>query len=83
MSELTRVVTAVAKDRFVFFDPNSSELSGIALELWRRTARDLNLTYALDVRNWTELIAGLEENRCDVIAQRLDGVAISAVDHDG
>ena len=78
MSELTRVVTAVTKDRFVFFDPNCNQLSGIAMELWRQTAHDLNLTSSLEVRNWTEMIAGLAENRWDVVAQRLDDDQMNA-----
>ena len=83
MSELMRVLTVVTKDRFVFFDPDSAQLSGIVVELWHRTAHDLNLTLSLDVRNWTGMIAGLAENHWDVIAQRINGVEMSAVDHDG
>ena len=71
-SEKTRVVYTLSGDKFVYHDPDSNDLTGVCVDLWQKTASDLNLTYSLTVRNRTDMIADLEKNRWDVVMGRVD-----------
>ena len=46
----------------------SNALEGICMDIWRRTAYDLNITYTINyAKSWNETISYLREDRVDII----------------
>ena len=72
--------------RVVTYNTNSScihlnsygELDGICIQLWRRTAMDLNMTYKVSILDsWTDMINHFQENNSDIVVQ------LANADYDG
>ena len=46
----------------------SNVLVGDCIDIWRRTAHDLNITYSINLaKSWNEMISFLREDRVDII----------------
>ena len=71
-SLITRVVTCVSNNSYVSRDDGQSKLKGIAIDLWRRTAQDLNLTYQIQVQEWWEMMRTFNDGHADVILQTMN-----------
>ena len=68
-----RVVTTVTKTNFVFQTTPGSVLSGICVDLWNETAKELNLTYSVDiVHRWKDMFNHFNLNKSDVIMERMN-----------
>ena len=68
-----RVVTLLSRNNYVFRNRIDASLSGICVDLWKRTARDLRLPYSVEVVNsWVEMYASFRDNKSDLILQRMD-----------
>ena len=65
---VTRVVTFDSNDNFVNYNEENSVLGGICIDLWQRTAKDLNITYEMKkVDSWQEMMESLRKNESDVL----------------
>ena len=71
-SEKTQVVYTLVGNRYVYHDVDTNELTGFSVDLWRKTASDLNLTYSLTFRNRTDINADLRKDRWDVVMGRVN-----------
>ena len=68
-----RAVSYDSSNDFVFRRHTDSMLTGICVDLWNETARRLNLTYSLEmVDQWPDMFKNFNENRSDIIVQRMD-----------
>ena len=68
-----RVITTITNDRFVGRTEKDSSLTGICVDLWHKTAKELNLTYDIEIAgSWADMVQAFKENRADVIMQRMD-----------
>ena len=78
-SSVTRVLTCVSDSLFVYREDEESELKGIAIDLWRRTAKDLNLTYQIQVQEWWDMMRTFNGGQADIIVQTMndDQMAVS------
>ena len=78
-SSVTRVVTCLSDNWFVYREDNESGLKGIGIDLWRKTAKDLNLTYQIQVQEWWEMMDTFNNGQADIIVQTMndDQMAIS------
>ena len=75
MNDTVRVVTRVSFDDCVRHV--SGILDGFCLDIWRKAARDLNLTYKIEevqLQDFKDLFKEVNANRADVI---LHGVSHS------
>ena len=73
MPASARVVTYLSKGNYVTRTDAASPLRGLYVELWEWIARDLNLTYQIQiVDSWPEMFQHLNANQADVILQQLD-----------
>ena len=46
------------------------ELDGICMQLWRRTAMDLNMTYKVSILDsWDDMIHHFQANNSDIVVQ--------------
>ena len=71
--EAARIVTTITKTKFVFQHPKTSTLAGICVDLWRKIASELNLTYTVDiVDSWWQMHPHFAQNKSDVIMERMD-----------
>ena len=77
-SNLVKVVTTVTNNlctgRKNDHDDVHGEysLTGICVDLWQRTAKDLNLTYDLNIaKSWQEMLISLENGSADVFMERI------------
>ena len=73
-SAITSVITLVSHDSYVgLLDGSTSALTGICVDLWNRTANDLSLEYSLEIVNiWPKMLEAFEDNRAQVIMQKMD-----------
>ena len=70
---MVRVVTVDVRNKFVYRDDENSALKGICIDLWRRIAKDLNLTYVVEeVDSWSAMMNKFKEGEADVIMQRIN-----------
>ena len=70
---MVRVVSYDSMNDFVFRSGIGSGLAGICVDLWDETARQLNLTYSLEmVERWPDMFENFNQNRSDIIMQRID-----------
>ena len=73
MATISRVVTFAGENHFLFKDEHSENVRGICWDLWKRTANELNISYSLTlVEHWFEMFKTFEENKADIIIQRID-----------
>ena len=71
---MIRVMTTITNDIYVNDVGQKSgrlQLTGLCVDLWRKTAKDLNVTFDMNVtRTWQEMVESL--NVSDVLMQRID-----------
>ena len=68
-----RIITTITDDAFVNDNQGNSALTGICIDLWRKTAKDLNLAYEIEIAgSWAEMVQAFKQNRADVIIQTMD-----------
>ena len=76
MTSAIRVVTTITNDIYVrdaSQDSGSLQLAGLCVDLWRKTAKDLNVTFDMRVTGtWKEMVESLKANDTDVLMQRVD-----------
>ena len=76
MSSAIRVVTTITNDiyvRDVGQESGDGQLTGLCVDLWRKTAKDLNITFDMKVTGtWKEMVESLTANVSDVLMQRID-----------
>ena len=67
-----RAVSYDSGNDFVF-RRHGYELAGICIDLWNETARQLGLTYTMElVDGWEDMFKSFSVNRSDIIVQRMD-----------
>ena len=72
-ARIARAVSYDSSNDFVFRRQTDSMLTGICVDLWNETSRKLNLTYSLEMADqWTDMFTSFNENRSDIIVQRID-----------
>ena len=73
MEKTARVVTTLVENKCVHRVPESQALAGICVDLWNKTASDLNMTFSVDiVDNWWDMFSYYSTNQTDVIMERVD-----------
>ena len=69
---VTRVVTLNANDRFIYRDKTDLTLTGICIDLWKRTSIDLNIDNSVtETSSWEELLGHFENKTADVVVERM------------
>ena len=70
---LTRVITVNSENTYTYQDKSDLTLKGICIDLWNQTAKDLNLTYKIEIAtSWEEMITIFGSGEADVIINRMD-----------
>ena len=68
-----RVVTSVTRNHFVFQRDPDPVLKGICMDLWRKTATELNLTFSVQiVEPFTAMHDIFRQKKADIIVQRIE-----------
>ena len=74
MTSAIRVVTTITNDiyvRDVGQESGDVQLTGLCVDLWRKTAKDLNITFDMKAKGtWREMMESA--NVSDVLVQRID-----------
>ena len=72
-------VTWASDDNCAHYKEAKSTLAGICIDLWNRTARDLNLTSEVKVAStWSDMIAHFQDGRADVILHKMTATQLKA-----
>ena len=74
---LTRVITRNSENTYIYRDKSDLILKGVCVDLWNQTAKDLNLTYEMEIATgWEEMITIFGSGEVDVIVNRMNDIQL-------